>query len=272
MDDLFKDLENLGIKDLDSMDLYKKVDNGKNTKPLSKEATNAILYLRKTVCPVCDRHFNTPTVRVGRVRFVNSDLDLRPRYSGFDPILYDVVACPTCGYAALNKFFQKVSDTKIKLVREKISMQYRGKEYPEVFDYKVAIERYKLAIVCGAVGNDRTGIKAYLCLKTAWLYRGYREMVIEDESLCHELKQYELSFLKRALDGFLIAFEQEAFPIMGIDQGTMLYLIAELYRRTGDIKASRLWLSRVLKKPGTSKRLQDKIFEVKKRLHDEDIT
>lgn len=269
MDNLFKELETLGIENLDGIELYKKDREIKKTMPSTNGLSNDILYLRKTVCPICEQHFKTPTVRVGRVRFKGTDLDLRPQYEGFDPMLYDVVACPSCGYAALNKYFKTVSDFKCVNVRQKISANYKGKNYPEVFEYKIAIERYKLAIVCGIVGQDPTSRKAYLCMKIAWLYRSYAETVIRDEELIKELNSYEVSFLKQALEGFLIAFEKESFPIMGIDQGMMEYLIAELYRRTGDVKSARLWLSKVLKRPGTAKRLQDKISEVRKLIQEE---
>jgi uncharacterized protein (DUF2225 family) len=262
MDNLFKDIEGLGVKNLDKLDLYK-TQPKKNEVPSDEGVASDVLYMRKTVCPVCDRHFENPTVRVGRVRFIDSELDLRPRYSGFDPILYDVIACPSCGYAALKKFYDKVSDAKIRQVKEQISVNYKGKTYAKVFDYKTAIERYKLAIVCGAVGYDPSGRKAYLCLKTAWLYRSWAETVLTDEKLAKELKTYEFNFLKQAIEGFLIAYENESFPVMGIDQGTMEYLLGELFRRTGKKKEARFWISRVMQRPGTSKRLNDKIIRVK---------
>lgn len=273
VENLFKDLECMGITDGESVRLFVDDTKDKHIKAENIIHTSDILYERKITCPVCNTYFKTTSIRAGRVRFVDTELDLRPVYSGFDPIPYDVVVCSHCGYAGLNKYFQKVSEFKAKSIKVKISPYYKAKVYPMVLSYEEAIERYELALYNSALGKDSNGVKAYLCLKISWLYRGWRNKLIEEESedslLIQNLYNKESLFSKNALQGFILAYENEAFPIMSIDQATMEYLIAELARRQGDFREARKWLSRVIQGENVNKRLHQKIFDVKELIHKE---
>jgi len=288
MDELFKDLETLGISNFEDVSLFADdiLKEEEIEKVLKDSISSQIVYQRKIRCALCGKESLTSSVRAGRIRFTDTDLDFRPLYDGFDPILYDVVVCPHCGYAALNKYFSRLSELKAKHVRQKISATYRGKEYPVILDYDMAIERYKLALLNSAIGHDTNGLKAYICLKIAWLYRGLLierknktrvdRLSSEDQVTWKEFNQglldKELVFIKNACDGFKIAYETEDFPIMGIDQGSVEYLIAELSRRLGDFYESKKWLSRVIQRQNSNKRLYNKIVEVKKRVTEEDVS
>ena len=48
-----------------------------------------------------------------------------------------------------------------------------------------------------------------------------------------ELINEEKELLSNAYDGFEAAFSKEDFPMCGMDQYTMMYLLAELARRIG---------------------------------------
>lgn len=273
MDNLFKDLEGIGISGVEDINLF---EDGlkKDEKPkisIKVKDAEAIIYQRKVTCPVCNKLFMTSSIRTGRIRFVDTELDLRPIYNGFDPIPYDVVVCTHCGYAGLNKFFLKVSEFKAKIIKTKISVSYNGKEYPKVFTYEQAIQRYKLALLNSVVGHDSNGMKAYLCLKISWLFRGWQEQLREEGEIgskrIKELKSNELIFVRKAFEGFLIAYECESFPIVGIEQDNLEYLISELARRLGEFDETRKWLSRVIQRQNTNKRLNDKIFQVKELMN-----
>lgn len=283
MDEIFKDLETLGISDIGEIKLFSDDEiNEEAEKNIKENIASQIVYQRKVRCTLCGKEFLTSSVRAGRIRFSDTDLDFRPLYDGFDPILYDVVVCPFCGYAALNKFFTRLSDLKAKQVKLKISPTYVSKNYPVILDYEMAIERFKLALLNSAIGHDNNGTKAYICLKLAWLYRGYfdqrkrrfntskksEEEIEVFEDFNKGLLEKEKVFLKNACDGFKIAFEVEEFPIMGIDQGSMEYLIAELSRRVGDFNECKKWLSRVIQRQNSNKRLFNKIVEVKRRMNE----
>ena len=54
--------------------------------------------LAKTVrCKVCDQVFKTKVVKNGRVKRLEPDQDLRPRFQYIDTLKYDVTSCPNCG-------------------------------------------------------------------------------------------------------------------------------------------------------------------------------
>lgn len=279
MDNLFKDLESMGITGGDNINLFVDESKKEKAKVVKKKASgNDIVYERSINCPVCSKSFKTTSIRAGRIRFVDTELDLRPIYSGFDPIPYDVVVCKHCGYAGLNKYYLRVSEYKAKNIKAKISANYKGKTYAKLLTYEDAVERYKLALFNSVVGNDSNGTKAYLCLKISWLYRGWRTELLETEDedenkeVIKNLLLQELTFIKNAYEGFLIAYENESFPIMSIDQGSMEYLIAELARRQGKFDESRKWLSRVIQRKTTNKRLHQKIYDVKELINKEITT
>ena len=68
------------------------------------------LFDKKYTCPVCENNFTSKTVRSGKARMVRTDMDLRNVYDGIEPLKYDVILCPKCGYAALSRFFPNVSN------------------------------------------------------------------------------------------------------------------------------------------------------------------
>ncbi len=278
MDNLFKDLESLGLDQIEEQDIYKEKVPVKKVQK-KKSLAHEILYLRSAECPCCGNSFKITSIRTGRIRFKDSDLDLRPRYNNFDPIPYDVNVCPNCGYAALNKYFMKASSAKIELVQAKVSKNYRGKEYPMVLTYEDAVERYKLALYCSTIGLDSLGMKAYLCLKISWLYRGWYEELekVQDKDSSVELKMkqlqmQELVFTEKAHQGLIKAYEKETFPIMGIDSMSYEFLLAELSRRLGDINSAKRWIGRVLAHKNISKRMGNKIYEIKELMKGDNVS
>lgn len=292
MDELFKDLEIMGITDFDDVELFveeslkEEEDAARATKAAKEMISSQIVYQRKIRCALCGKESLTSSVRSGRIRFLDTDLDFRPIYDGFDPILYDVVVCPYCGYAALNKYFNRLSELKAKHVKQKITATYKGKEYPLILDYDMAIERYKLVLLNCALGHDSNGLKAYICLKISWLYRGkiqertkntkFEKLSAEEKLIWTEtnagLIEKEVLFIKNAYEGFKIAYDVEEFPIMGIDQGSMEYLIAEMARRIGDFQESKKWLSKVIQRQSSNKRLYNKIIEVRDLINKKSTT
>ncbi|WZL80366.1 DUF2225 domain-containing protein [Vallitaleaceae bacterium 9-2] len=275
MDNIFKDLEGLGFKNISDADLFKDETKKKSIEKKEKvkaSTTQMYIYQRKVDCPICKHSFQTSTVRTGRVRFQGTELDLRPLYMGFDPIPYEVTVCNYCGYAAINKYFKTVSDAKKRAIIENITRNYIGHKYNEILTYEEAVERYKLVLLNSAVGGDGNGIKAYICLKISWLYRGWQESIKasenQNEALLKKLKTYEIVFVEKAYEGFKLAYSNETLPIMGIDDMTMEYIIAELARRLGDVRIAKQWLGKVIGHPDVSKRLRDKVYDVKELINE----
>lgn len=251
---IFSSLEYLGLNYEDNIELYKKKEDkddkhDKGTKD-TKTDINTLLYDKKVNCPVCLQTFNSRVVRAYAPRMKSKDTDAFIRYEGINPYFYEVIVCPTCGYAALKSDFQKIESYKRETILIKISNQWHGKEYPQIYNEEIAIERYKLALLNAVLGEFKDSTKAILCLKIAWMYR-----LLENE-------EEENDFLKRALQGFLIAYENERTPIYGLNRYSLEYLIGELYRRTEDYTNAKLWLSKVILS-GADQKLKDRARDMR---------
>ena len=105
---IFSGLEKLGLGNIGGGNLFedpkKKEATAKQDVPqkkLSLVNEEDYLFDKKIKCPVCEDEFEAKTVRTGKVRMKNVDIDLRPDYDELDQNKYDVIACPHCGYAAL---------------------------------------------------------------------------------------------------------------------------------------------------------------------------
>lgn len=241
-------------------------------KPQVNEAD--LLFDKSYTCPVCDHKFRSKTIKTGKVHLVSQDTDLRPVHSYIDSIKYDVIACPSCGYAALGRFFPNVMPTQAKFIQENITKNFRGiPEVESVYTYDYAIKVYQLALANAEVKRAKASEKAYICLKMAWLYRGKAGSLDKGDAsyqkTVSELNKEEETLMLKAYDGFKQAFEKEVFPMCGMDELTVTYLVAELARRAGDYDNSARWLSRILTSRVASERIKEKA-RVIKELIDED--
>ena len=235
---IFSGLKNLGLGNMEEVDLFEeaKQEESKKKDPVAappKPQEKDLIYDRSFVCPVCDSHFTAKIMKSNKARLLGTDQDLRARYEGIDAVKYDVVMCPVCGYAALIRFFTNVTSTQAKLIREKISQTVKLTAYnDEIYSYEQAMERYKMALVNAVVKRSKPSEKAYICLKSAWLLRGYGESLREkedyDEKLVAALANQENEFLENAYKGFSEARQSEMFPICGMNTVTVDYLVAVL--------------------------------------------
>ena len=82
-----------------------------------------------------------------------------------------------------------------------------------------------------------------------------------------ELKQQEKELLENAYTGFETAFSKESFPMCGMDEITVSYLLAELARRIGKFEESSRWISRVLISRDANDRIKNRAREIKELLN-----
>ena len=279
MANLFAGLENLGLNGLDSKEVFKeeekKEDKKEEKRELTKEEKEAreedFIFDKTYICPVCDKEFTSKNVRTGKVRLVGADDDLRPIYQDVDSLKYDAVMCPNCGYSALNRYFNFVMSGQAKAIKENISANFTYQpEEGKIYNYDDAILRHKMALACTVVKKGKNSEKAYTCLKLGWLCRGKRELLMqEDGSLKEEiaaLAEEEKECLENAFTGFKEAFSKEDFPMCGMDQHTVIYLLAELAYRTGHVDDSKQYCSRVITAKDANKRIKDKARDLKEKL------
>lgn len=278
---LFSGLEKYGLGKLDDIDVKeKKKEETKQAqrkpapKPVPQVNETDMIFDKSYTCPVCDSKFRTKTIKTGKIHLISQDTDLRPRYKNIDSIKYDVVACPNCGYAALARFFASIMPSQAKLIKENITKNFTGlAKIDGAYTYDYALGNYQLALANAMVKRAKSSEKAYTCLKTAWLCRGKAESMDgsepEYEKIIHELKEEEKSLMLKAYEGFKEAFTKENFPMCGMDELTVTYLVAELARRAGDYDESARYISRILTSRVASERIKDKARSIKE-LIDED--
>ncbi len=72
-----------------------------------------------------------------------------------------------------------------------------------------------------------------------------------------------MNYLKKALEGFKRAYSNEDTPIYGLDTYDLMYLIGELYRRTGEIDEAIKWFSNVIVSKGANYKTKDKARDMR---------
>lgn len=269
---VFSGLSQLGLGKLAGMSLYEEEEKEKIVeKPKieqEKEVAEEELLLDKTFrCPVCDRQFKSKTVKVGKAKLLSVDSDLRAKYQTVDTNKYDCIACDTCGYAALSRFFDNITPVQQKLVRQNISPNFNGLSYEgNIYSYDEAILRFQLALANAVVKKSRASERAYICLKLAWLVRGKAEnlnpgemdYIAKKQALALEEQQY----IENAYDGFRTAMQKEPFPICGMEEFTFLYLVAELARKNKDYDVAQKLAGEILISRNAKETVKNKTREL----------
>lgn len=272
---LLSGLESFGLGKLAGMKVY---DAPEEKEAALKEASKApvvqeqdFLFDKTHTCPVCEKEFKEKTVKVGKAKLKGTDMDLRPKYEGIDMLKYDVIMCPHCGYTALSRYFKFVSSAQAKMIKEQIGANFKPKaETNEIYSYEEALERYKLTLVNAIVKKAKVSERAYICLKTAWLLRGMGEALDQSDKDYAKKKEenaaQEKEFLQNAMDGFLAARQTEAFPICGMDENTVDYLIAVMAVRFNQLDVATRLIGTILASSAASPRMKDKARDLKEIL------
>ncbi len=281
MSGLLDGLEGLGLGKIDTKHLYEETEEEKEKlkdkqtiKSKEEEAQKLeemLVFNKKTTCPHCEHVFMNLTVKNGKAKLIGTDQDLRPRHEGIDMAKYEVIVCPKCGYAALTRYFDFISDMQAKLITEKISKNFKGVCYSnEIYSYEEAFERYKLALANAVIKQSKASEKAYICLRTAWLLRGMEEelsiMDLEYEKKLEKIQKLEENYLSNALEGFEAARASEGYPMCGMDEATIDYIIAVLSMQFGKLEVAARLISSLLVNPASNARLKDRARELKDML------
>lgn len=229
------------------------------------------LYDKHYKCPICDVNFTARSVRAGKLKMSSKDSDLRPVYEVMDPIKYDAIACDKCGYAALTRYFGKLTTTQIRSIREQIGGSFSGMESQgNIYSYQDALYRYKLALACAIVKNAKNSERGYICLKMSWLYRGFRlSEDVKDEELKKALEAEELECAGNAYELLTDALSNEAFPIAGMDENTLKYLLAELGRKLKKYDEAVKLISGVITSRAVADRLKDQALTLRDRIKED---
>ncbi|NLJ95637.1 MAG: DUF2225 domain-containing protein [Clostridiales bacterium] len=278
MANLFSGLEEFGLNNLSNINIYdeqEKEEGNKDNKNSKVAFSEEDIIFDKTYnCPVCDSEFKSKMVKTGRVKLKSLDTDLRPQYLQADPLKYDAVLCPHCGYAALNRFFKYVTETQAELIKTNITAKFKSPaDTGSIYSYDDAIARHKMALVNSIVKKAKVSERAYTCLKTAWVIRGKYESLPADtpnyKKVIQKLIKEEMEFINNAYEGFSEAFMKESFPMCGMDENTITLLVAELARKIGKIDESSRWISKILISRDASERIKEKARDIKELIKEE---
>lgn len=236
--------------------------------PIERE--KEALFDKHYTCPVCDLSFRAKSIRVGKVKLTGKDTDLRPVYDGIDPIKYDVIVCDKCGYSALTRYFGKLSTRQMKEIYDNIGSHFHGIDNTvEMYTYDDAIARYKLALLTTVVKKAKNSERAYTSMKLAWVLRGKRLTLKRGDAGMKELYLNEMECIKNAYEGFCEAISSELFPIAGMDENTLQYVMADMARRLRKYDESIKLLGRVVTSKDVSPRLKEQALTLKEIIKEE---
>lgn len=268
---IFDGLGKFGLGDLASSNVFEeeKKEESKATAAAAKSPEDVeaeMLLDKKYQCPQCEKEFTSKMVRQGKAKLAGQEMDLRVIYENIDMTKYDVVMCPHCGYAALNRYFGASTSTQLKLIKENISMKFQPKEFNgKIYSYDEAIERYQMALINALVKKSKASEKADICLKSSWLVRGKMETLDpqKDAEEIQKLKEQEKEFSKNAFDGFVKARSTESFPMCGRDEYSTDYLIAALAYKNEKYDIAMRMLGGVITGQNVNPRLKEKARDLK---------
>lgn len=227
----------------------------------------ACLFQKSYTCPVCDENFKSLAVRKSKMYTLGMDEDLRPRYRWVDPLKYEVVVCPICGFGALSRYFYEMIPAWRKMLQTGMPSFMKNRAFVggNRLTYDEALMRYEFACRCNELAAFSESRKAYTFLKRGWAVRGKLEAesdYLEKEEI-QELRDGERRCLELAYAGLMKAMSEEEFPIAGMDEHTVMYLCAALANRLGRYADSMTIVSRLMTSRAVNPRVKDKAFDLK---------
>lgn len=193
-----------------------------------------ILYDKTYECPVCHNTFTSKAIRTGKNQALSTDIDLYTHYAVVNPLLYDAILCPECGYCSLSKSFNSLLPTQVKWIREQVTTKYKKQIFNPYTSLNEAITKHQLALVSSIIKKGKIGEQAYICLHIAWLFRDLKDSI------------QEKVYLKKALDGLKTALETENFPLFNLDAFTTSYIIAAISYTLEDYSTAKAYLNDVI--------------------------
>jgi len=189
------------------------------------------LYSIKVICCNCEHEFSTSRVRPSLKKAIRRDADFCSYYKDENPDYYVVRVCPKCGFASTENSADKLADWQRKSFDAQVGRRWTARDFGDKRSWEVALETYKLALICAQSIKDKERIIASLLHHIAWMYR-YRGDAAQEQR-----------FLRYALDEYVKVFENDS---SGGNDARLMYLIGELNRRVGEFSIAVKWFSRLI--------------------------
>ncbi len=190
------------------------------------------LYQTKINCICCESAYMTSRVRPSFKKAIKSDTDFCGYYKAeVNPDYYVVRVCPVCGYASTENGLERLSDRQKQQYAEFLGYRWQTQEYGGERNLNQAMRTYKLALLSAQAVGEKDRVIAGILHHIAWLYR------------YEENWQEERRFLRFALQAYIRVYETEG---SALNNAKLMFLIGELYRRTGEAADAVRWFSRVV--------------------------
>lgn len=203
-------------------------------------------------CPICGE--TTRVVKVkSKLLAERTDEDFCVHYKDFNPYFYKIWFCEHCGFAADEKtFLGSIPLTHKRKIQEFLNSRKLGLKFVEERQVPDAVASFKLAIFYAELTGQSLAKRAGLYLELGWIYRASEEKEREDEMLERAISLYDRSLMT------------ERYPINGLSDNTVIYLIGALYYRLHDFEKSTQYLSRII----GDQRIRDEDIVLYKRARD----
>lgn len=203
-------------------------------------------------CPVCGE--TTRVVKVkSKLLAERTDEDFCVHYKDFNPYFYKIWFCEHCGFAADEKtFLGSIPLTHKRKIQEFLNSRKLGLKFVEERQVPDAVASFKLAIFYAELTGQSLAKRAGLYLELGWIYRASEEKEREGEMLERAISLYDRSLMA------------ERYPINGLSDNTVIYLIGAIYYRLHDFEKSTQYLSRII----GDQRIRDEDIVLYKRARD----
>ncbi|MGC8819751.1 MAG: DUF2225 domain-containing protein [Fervidobacterium sp.] len=192
-------------------------------------------------CPLCGSTVKSKKVFTDKIKIKSYDPDMKPNYEGVNALLYSVVVCEQCYYAALeNDFEGNISPIyldEIHKVQQKIKVRTEI-IFSSERDHKTAILSYALASLFYEAKKQPCK-SAEMFLRMSWLYREISDNDNEYKAMAKALLKFEECFTDSYVD-------QEKEPMI-------IFYLGELSHTLGKKEDAKRWFSLLLNKYKDSK-------------------
>lgn len=193
-------------------------------------------YEKKVECLCCNKLFPTFKVRSKSIKVAHSDTDFCPTYSDstVNALYYNIFVCEHCGFSFTEDFSKYFAPGVKDQIHEQITKKWVKRSFNQERSISQALVSYKLAFVCGTIKKEKSVTLAGLTLRIAWLYRSIGNT------------EQENRFIKISRELYMTSYSTEDYSGTQMSDTRILYMIAELSRRIGDLENSTRFFSKVI--------------------------
>ncbi len=215
---------------------------------------NVNLMQKDYDCPICAARFKAPRPRTAKLKLIGVDNDLRPYHEDIDTVLYEIVVCTNCGYTAHNKNFEEFDSIYVEKTKKGIENIKPQKTFYSELTIEDAIDRYFSAIQLLEYKKTKDSEYYFLYSRLSWVYRSLSNIdALENEYLS----------IKKAFVYLEKAYKIEQTPFFGMDESTVIFVLAETARRISDFDKANLYVGKSILDPKSNEDLRERAKETK---------